>query len=558
MRHRTLRTAVPPPASIVIPTRGRRDYLEVALASIAPQATAAGAEIVVVHDDREDSRVRELVERHGGAYLVHGEPLGPNAARNTGFAAASSDLLVLLDDDVRVWDGWLEALIDGAAANPDHDVFGGPIRGVLEGFRLPTCGREDPPVTTLDLGPEDTDARLVWSANMALRRRALDRAGRFDPGLAIYGDEEEWQLRHLATGGRTRYLAKAGVDHRRAGDDTRLTALMRSEFRRGRNSRRFAVSKGERASLPEEAATLAKTAAHTARFRCAFGPVMAAHSAGRLQEAVAPRPPIGGGDPDFLSGESGTLGRRTAVQGMIRDGLTDLVLLPRRALLRRAAIGTEPRRVHAVAIARPERAGSAAAAGTELERSHHEVAVRLAPAAPGAGKWANLNDALAAHPVGDADWLLIFDDDVVLPHGFLDTFLFLCERFDFTLAQPAHKYWSNAAWRVTRRRPLSVARRTRYVEIGPVTAIHRRAFDVLLPFPDLQMGWGLDNHWGAVAAEHGWKLGIVDATPVRHTRPVAGDYPRADAVAEAMAFLSTRPYVPRHQVQETLEAHRSW
>jgi len=178
--------------------------------------------------------------------------------------------------------------------------------------------------------------------------------------------------------------------------------------------------------------------------------------------------------------------------------------------------------------------------------------------APGKGKWANLNAALSAHPVEGHDWLIVFDDDVVLPLGFLDTFVFLCERFGFVLAQPAHKHLSNAAWRVTRRRARSVARRTRFVEIGPMTAIHARAHDTLLPFPDLAMGWGLDVHWGAVAEERGWPVGIVDATPVRHTRPVAGDYPRDAAVAEGELFLATRSYVPRARANETLHEHRAW
>jgi hypothetical protein len=215
--------------------------------------------------------------------------------------------------------------------------------------------------------------------------------------------------------------------------------------------------------------------------------------------------------------------------------------------------------VLAVSIARPEHAGAAAAAARELERTQvHEVDVRLAAAQPGRGKWANLNAALAANPPDGHDWLLLFDDDVVLPRQFLDPFVFLCERFGFTLAQPAHKWWSNAAWRVTRRRAGAVARRTRFVEIGPVTAVHARAFDVLLPFPDLEMGWGLDAHWGAVAAQHGWGVGVIDATPVRHTRPVAGDYPRAVAEAEALAFLASRPYLRREQAQETLETHPTW
>ena len=38
----------------------------------------------------------------------------------------------------------------------------------------------------------------------------------------------------------------------------------------------------------------------------------------------------------------------------------------------------------------------------------------------------------------------------------------------------------------------------------------------LLPFPELRFGWGLDLHWAALAAERGWRLGVVDATPVRH------------------------------------------
>jgi hypothetical protein len=146
----------------------------------------------------------------------------------------------------------------------------------------------------------------------------------------------------------------------------------------------------------------------------------------------------------------------------------------------------------------------------------------------------------------------------VLPRGFLDAFLFLAERFGLQLAQPAHARASHAAWEVTRRRPGLVARRTRFVEIGPVTALRAGTFGALLPFPDLHMGWALDAHWGAVAAERGWPIGVVDATPVRHVHPVAGDYPREAAVAEAEAFLDGRAYVTREEAGEVLEAHARW
>ena len=145
------------------------------------------------------------------------------------------------------------------------------------------------------------------------------------------------------------------------------------------------------------------------------------------------------------------------------------------------------------------------------------------------------------------DWVLVVDDDVVLPRGFLDRFLHHARGLQ--LAQPAHRRHSHAAWPHTRRRAGAPVRPTTFVEIGPVTAIHRTAFAELLPFPDLRMGWGLDAHWAAVAAARGWRMGIVDATPILHQVPVAGGYGREEAVAEARDFLATRPYVPRDGVR---------
>src|SRR5262249_39141664 len=143
------------------------------------------------------------------------------------------------------------------------------------------------------------------------------------------------------------------------------------------------------------------------------------------------------------------------------------------------------------------------------------------------------------------DWLLVVDDDVVLPRGFLDRLLFLAERFDLDLAQPAHRARSHAAWRVTRRRAGALARETPFVEIGPVTAFARSTSSTLLPSPgSLRMGWGLDLHWAALARAHGWRCGVLDAVAIAHTAaPAAEAYSRARAIAEARAFLDERPYL---------------
>jgi hypothetical protein len=79
-----------------------------------------------------------------------------------------------------------------------------------------------------------------------------------------------------------------------------------------------------------------------------------------------------------------------------------------------------------------------------------------------------------------------------------------------------------------------------------------------LPFPPLRMGWGLDAHWGGLALEHDWRLGIVDATPIRHeSRRTAARYSRDEAIAEIAAFLPGRPYIDRDTARQVVERHRS-
>jgi hypothetical protein len=72
------------------------------------------------------------------------------------------------------------------------------------------------------------------------------------------------------------------------------------------------------------------------------------------------------------------------------------------------------------------------------------------------------------------------------------------------------------------------------------------------------MGWGLDAHWGGLARERGWRLGVVDATPIRHeSRRLASGYDRSAAIAEIAAFLPGKPYLERHEALEVVERRYS-
>jgi len=282
---------------------------------------------------------------------------------------------------------------------------------------------------------------------------------------------------------------------------------------------------------------------------------------------------------DYLSGDAGDVTnpwrRAKRAAGEVAFAAIDrATLVGRRADA--VAGATPPRRVLVAGVYRPGSLLAEALGGLRSQRHDVRFAFGATAAAEPAllahtvaerlrgGKFENLNRVLAAAGSGDAaaaapdfDWLLVVDDDLRLPARFLDRFVGLCERFQLDLAQPAQSQRSHSAWRVTRRRPASLVRETRFVEIGPLTAFGRRAAEALLPFPNLRFGWGLDLHWAALAAERGWRLGVIDATPVRHeTATVGSSYRTEDARAEAAGYLANRPYLPAEQAGEVLATHR--
>ena len=122
------------------------------------------------------------------------------------------------------------------------------------------------------------------------------------------------------------------------------------------------------------------------------------------------------------------------------------------------------------------------------------------------------------------DYVLLSDDDVVLPEQFLDQFIPLQGLLDFAIAQPARTGNSYIDHPIVEQQRGVLARQTRFVEIGPVVSFHRSAFELVFPF-DLTspMGWGYENVWSYLLARRGLKMGIIDALPVDHSirKPVA-------------------------------------
>jgi hypothetical protein len=279
-------------------------------------------------------------------------------------------------------------------------------------------------------------------------------------------------------------------------------------------------------------------------------------------------------DPEtFLAGDAGDVThpwRSTKRRlGELAYEALDTLSGTRRRAARLARSATPQRKVLVIGVYRP---GSLLAeALPALLSERHRVRIALGSTGPAdeplrehtvaenldGGKFENLNRLLEASGAETPDWTIAIDDDVRVPRDFLDRFVGVCEAFELDLAQPAQSLRSHSAWKVTRRRPATLVRETRFVEIGPVTAFGRAAAAELLPFPELRYGWGLDLHWAALAAKRGWRLGVVDALPVRHEfGVVAAAYAREDAVEEAARFLAERPYLPSERAGDVVAVHR--
>lgn len=224
--------------------------------------------------------------------------------------------------------------------------------------------------------------------------------------------------------------------------------------------------------------------------------------------------------------------------GPVTDALFDLPLALRGAKgrLSREAQQLPVQRVLVASVNVPYREAELENVLAELRRTRHDVTVALAPLGE-RGKFHNVNLALAERDVSTFDWLLVTDDDIAFPPGFMDNFLYLATKANLHLCQPAHRFHSFNRFLLTYRAWGSLVRLTNFVESGPITAFHRDSFGLLLPFPELRWSWGVDITWSEIGRRHGLRLGIIDATPIEHLKPISSNYDYRAAIAEAMEFL---------------------
>jgi hypothetical protein len=172
-------------------------------------------------------------------------------------------------------------------------------------------------------------------------------------------------------------------------------------------------------------------------------------------------------------------------------------------------------------------------------------------------KFLLLNQLLEKIDLYDFEYVIVSDDDIQLPSGFLDRYLAMVSRYDLALAQPARTHNSYIDHCFVEQLDGIDARRTRFVEIGPLFSLHRKAFDCFLPFDEASpMGWGNDFVWPVLAEKHGLRMGIVDAVPVAHDfrKPVAY-YDHGASAKHMSKYLAERPHLSKKDAFFILESY---
>lgn len=120
-------------------------------------------------------------------------------------------------------------------------------------------------------------------------------------------------------------------------------------------------------------------------------------------------------------------------------------------------------------------------------------------------------------------YVLLADDDLAVTGGSISGFFETVERLGLTVAHPAQDwsgYWSH---RIMLRNPLTEWRETNFVEVMSPCFDSRFIARHLDTLPITRSTWGSDHAYCHLARADGGKVGIVDTTVIRHTKPIKPD-----------------------------------
>lgn len=212
-----------PDISIVIPVYGHHDHTFNCLHSLSRHTDLSRVEIIVVDDASPEPAAVALAQITGIRLLCNPENRGFIHSCNRGAAEARGEFLVLLNNDIQVTEGWLQALLDVFALRRDAGLVG--ARLVYPDGKLQEAGGivwRDASAWNWGRGgdpdrPEYNYLRAVdYCSGACLAIRASDwrLLGGFDTSFApAYYEDTDLAFRCRAMGKQVYYQPLATVVH---------------------------------------------------------------------------------------------------------------------------------------------------------------------------------------------------------------------------------------------------------------------------------------------------------------------------------------------------------
>ena len=217
--------------SILIPTHNRSAVLLRTLESLRamdlpPQFTDR-LEVVIVANACTDQTVADVARVSQTmpfpVRCVEEPAVGANPARNRAIAEARGEIFAFLDDDVWVEKAWLTGLLEVFDSQP-ADLIAGTVNLWWEVVRRPEWmdTRSEHLLSCVNYGHDIIELfkpGQAVGANMAFRRRVVDKVGGFTIGLDRIGDvplsggDTDFLARALDAGFRMFYAPRAVVKH---------------------------------------------------------------------------------------------------------------------------------------------------------------------------------------------------------------------------------------------------------------------------------------------------------------------------------------------------------
>ena len=178
--------------SIIIPTYNRLPILRKCLTALEKQTLAPNIiqeyEIILVDDGSTDNTLEWIAENKTNfphLTTLQQNHQGPAAARNLGIEKAQGDTIIFIDSDLVVTEKFLQSHADALISRTEKIKSD---RIFTYGAVINTCNFDNP--TSEPYKITDFSAAYFATGNVAIAKKWLEKAGKFDTQFHLYGWED--------------------------------------------------------------------------------------------------------------------------------------------------------------------------------------------------------------------------------------------------------------------------------------------------------------------------------------------------------------------------------